>query len=223
MKFGKKTTENLEMISSHKKKERKTDRRSLMTCAMIRDALLKLLKSTSYSKITVAPLCRQAGITRATFYQHYENIDAVVDELLDEALRITELDDVYNQNMEHIPMDRKKSDRNTEKSSSEVTDPDIFLPACQRAASDSRYRPLFLDEDLSPLILNKLYNREHDRQTERIRNLYHINQKDADMIFLYQLNGSFAVNRALGWEKGPDWYHTQEMIRHFWGPGRSAS
>ncbi|MDD5922031.1 MAG: TetR/AcrR family transcriptional regulator [Eubacteriales bacterium] len=121
-----------------RRKREKTDRRTLITCGMIRNALLELLKSTSYSKITVALLCRQAGITRATFYQHYENIDVVVDE----------------------------------------------LPACRRAASNTRYRTLFMDDDLSPLILKKLYEREHDSQTARIKELYHVNQKDADMILM---------------------------------------
>lgn len=39
------------------------------------------------------------------------------------------------------------------------------------------------------------------------------------MIFLYQLNESFAVNQALGWEKGANWYHTLEMIHRFLSRG----
>lgn len=48
--------------------------------------------------------------------------------LTDEALRITELDAVYNQNMENIPMDMNKSDCHIEESPTKDADPDIFLP-----------------------------------------------------------------------------------------------
>ena len=63
---------------------RKTDRRTIMTKGMIKDALLELLQNTPYEKITVTSLCKQSEITRATFYLHYNNIDNVLDELLDE-------------------------------------------------------------------------------------------------------------------------------------------
>ena len=71
---------------------RKTDRRTVMTKGMIKDALLELLQNTTYEKITVTALCKQSEITRATFYLHYNNIDDVLEELLDDALRLTELD-----------------------------------------------------------------------------------------------------------------------------------
>lgn len=48
--------------------------------------------------------------------------------LTDEALQITELDAVYNQNMENIPMDMNKSDCHIEESPTKHADPDIFLP-----------------------------------------------------------------------------------------------
>ena len=66
-------------------KQRKTDRRTLYTQAVIKDALLELLTVQGFEKITVASLCRQAEITRATFYLHYSDLTAVVDELVDEA------------------------------------------------------------------------------------------------------------------------------------------
>lgn len=188
--------------------KRKTDWRTLMTRRIIRDALLDLLQTTPYTRITVTMLCRQAEITRAIFYLHYENIDEVLDEILNEALRISELDDLYNRNME-----RMTSITNTSEQVTDEQNHDTLLPACQRAAADPRYRPLFMDEALSQLILNKIYQREHDEQTKLIMSQYHVNQKDADMIFIYQLHGSFAVNKALGWQKNAAWYHTQDMIR----------
>ena len=79
-----------------------------MTKGMIKDALLELLQNTPYEKITVTALCKHSEITRATFYLHYNNIDDVLDELLDDALRLTELDaiqpfssSIFNRNNEN--------------------------------------------------------------------------------------------------------------------------
>lgn len=72
------------------KKERKTDRRTVYTKMVIKDSLLELMKSRRFDKISVTAVCAQADITRATFYLHYYDLWNVVDELLAEALQISE-------------------------------------------------------------------------------------------------------------------------------------
>ena len=69
---------------------RKTDRRTLYTRQVVKDALLELLQKTAYDRINVTMLCRQAEITRATFYLHYEDLNQVLDEVITEALDIAE-------------------------------------------------------------------------------------------------------------------------------------
>lgn len=69
---------------------RKSDRRALYTKRVIKDALLELLETQHYEKISVASLSRQAEITRTTFYLHFQNMDEVLNELLDEALMTVE-------------------------------------------------------------------------------------------------------------------------------------
>ncbi len=177
---------------------RKTDRRTLLTKHMIKDALLELLRTTSYDKLTVTALCRQAEITRATFYLHYDNIDDVLDEALDDALRLTELD------LLHTP--------------TASTDLDVALPACQRAASDPKYKILFLDETLSHHILNKLYRAQRPVRIPELMAEYGVTEWEAEKLFLYMLHGNFAVNKSLGWDRGPDWYHAQKIIRDLMRP-----
>ena len=174
-------------------KVRKTDRRTLMTKSMIKYSLLELLQNTPYDKITVTSLCRQAEITRTTFYLHYDNIDDVLDELLDDALRLTEL------NAFHPAV-------------SIATDPDASLPACQRAASDPKYQILFLDENLSHHILKKLYLLQKPYKIPEIMENYHVTEWEADKLFLFMLHGNFAVNKALNWTKNADWYRIQDII-----------
>ncbi len=193
---------------------RKTDRRTLMTKGMIKDALLELLQSTLYEKITVTALCRQSEITRATFYLHYDNIDDVLNELLDDALRLTELDALYSMDSAISNQSIKNDESLIELSS----DPDALLPACQRAASNPKYRILFMDESLSHHILNKLYHVQKPRCIPEIMKDYHVTEWEAEKIFLYMLYGNFAVNKSLGWNKTPDWYHIQEIIKNLIKP-----
>ena len=191
---------------------RKTDRRTVMTKGMIKDALLELLHNTPYEKITVTALCKQSEITRATFYLHYNNIDAVLDELLDDALRLTELDAIQT-------LPSAISNRIIEnKKNSEEMNPDALLPACQRAASNPKYRILFLDESLSHHMLRKLYQTQKTQRIPEIMRAYHVNEWEAEKIFLYILHGNFAVNKSLGWEKNEDWYHIQKVIKRLLKP-----
>ena len=69
---------------------RKTDRRTLYTRQVVKDALLELLEKNPYDKINVTLLCRQAEITRATFYLHYADLNEVLDEVIAEALDLAE-------------------------------------------------------------------------------------------------------------------------------------
>ena len=183
-----------------------------MTKGMIKDALLELLHNTPYEKITVTALCKQSEITRATFYLHYNNIDAVLDELLDDALRLTELDAIQT-------LPSAISNRIIEnKKNSEEMNPDTLLPACQRAASNPKYRILFLDESLSHHMLRKLYQTQKTQRIPEIMRAYHVNEWEAEKIFLYILHGNFAVNKSLGWEKNEDWYHIQKVIKRLLKP-----
>ena len=67
-------------------REKKTDRRTLYTKRVIREAFTEALKKKDYDKITVSELCSAADINRSTFYLHYETALSVFDELLDEVL-----------------------------------------------------------------------------------------------------------------------------------------
>ena len=69
-----------------KEKNRKTDRRTLYTRMVIKDALLSLLADKEYADVTIADLCREAEINRGTFYLHYSNLHEVLEELFDDAL-----------------------------------------------------------------------------------------------------------------------------------------
>ncbi|MDE7282036.1 MAG: hypothetical protein K2N85_00370 [Lachnospiraceae bacterium] len=44
-------------------------------------------------------------------------------------------------------------------------------------------------------------------------NTCHVSEWESNKLFLFMLHGIFAVNRALGWNKTPDWYRAQKVIQ----------
>ena len=68
---------------------RKTDRRTQYTINIVKEAFLELINDHPYSQITVTQVCRQAEITRSTFYLHFNNLTDVLNVVLDDALMIS--------------------------------------------------------------------------------------------------------------------------------------
>ena len=79
------------------------------TRSIIKDSMLELLKKTSYDKITIAMLCRAAQIGRTTFYNHYDDLSEVLDELGVQKIILTFLDGG------HTAIERKKVRNGREK------------------------------------------------------------------------------------------------------------
>jgi len=59
----------------------KNDRRARYTRQVIKNTLLDMLYTTPVDQITVKALCEMAEINRATFYNHYETLSTLMDEL----------------------------------------------------------------------------------------------------------------------------------------------
>ncbi len=51
----------------------RTDRRVQYTKRALRDALVKLMRKSHISKVSVKALCDEADVNRSTFYAHYRN------------------------------------------------------------------------------------------------------------------------------------------------------
>ena len=193
------------------KKTRKTDRGTIYTKNVIKDALLKLMEKKQFDQITVAALCRQAEITRATFYIHYDNLTVVLNELLEDALQTTEHESSnLNSNMLKM-LDFITSQRNL----TTLEQYDTLLPICQRIANQPKYRVLFLDESLSAYIIKKIYVTERDKIVPLLINQCHLSRKEADKLYLFVIYGAYEVNKSMHWEKNKEWYQLQGSLIRF--------
>ena len=137
---------------------RKTDRRTLYTRQVVKDALLELLESNPYDKINVTMLCRQAEITRATFYLHYADLNEVLDEVIAEALDIAE----HSGTMEDFETRDRHLRAVMENGPQAIRGNEKYLAPCQRIADEPKYRSLFMDDSLSYYIIRKMYLAERD-------------------------------------------------------------
>lgn len=72
----------------------KTDRRTKYTKMVIRDAFLTLVKTKPIQKITIADICGLADISRPTFYLHYRDIYALLDEIGENMLTCANLNEI---------------------------------------------------------------------------------------------------------------------------------
>ena len=64
-----------------------SDERYFVADEAIYDAFFLLLKEKDIEKITVSDIIKKAGIVRSTFYNHYENIPALVTAIEDKSIQ----------------------------------------------------------------------------------------------------------------------------------------
>lgn len=60
---------------------RSADARARRSALALRDALLTLLETTPFDRITIRDICREAGIHYATFFRHHQSRESLLDEI----------------------------------------------------------------------------------------------------------------------------------------------
>lgn len=180
-------------------KTRKTDRRTLYTIRVIKDAFLKLINQKTYAKISVTELCREADITRSTFYLHFDSITDVLNAVLDDALQLSETTPTADFSKESF-------------SFAYLTKNESLVPACQRIGDSKKYQKLLMDPDLSEYIIGRIMLHERQHVVPSIIKKTGLNQEDAETLFTYIIHGSFAVNRAHKFVKDAKWSHDVQLL-----------
>lgn len=60
------------------------NQRVVISKKMLKDGMLKLMKTKDIYDITIKEICDAGGINRSTFYRHYNNQMELLDEIIDE-------------------------------------------------------------------------------------------------------------------------------------------
>lgn len=191
----------------------KKDRRTLYTISVIKEAFLELEKETAFDHISVKAVCEKADISRATFYLHFDNLNDVLDQVIDDALLFS----TKGRGNAIDLIDLIKSGH-----LEELRENETILPACQRIADSERYHQLFMDPVLSEYIIGRILRHEKGAVVPSIMDKTGLDEEGAEMLFRFMLHGSFYVNKSLGWQKTDKWYRFQEALCCFLDAGMRA-
>ncbi len=185
---------------------KKLDRRTIYTISTIKDSFLELINQEPYPQINVAKLCRHADMTRSTFYAHFDNLTAVLNAVLDDALLFTDNNQSNTTIYPTASLDLLKENES-------------LLPACQRIADSSKYRKLLMDPSLNDYIIGRIVAHEKDKLVPSIQKRTGLNESEAELLFNYSIHGSFAINKRHHFIKDDDWYRELQLLNQFTSAG----
>lgn len=184
------------------------DRRVIYTKNAIKDALLELMKEKSFEKLSISRVCEAAQITRTTFYSHYDSLEQVLDELINEAFEVAE----YSSTTLSMSLPQRLHYLLQFDTVEALREHNSDLPTCQRIADMPKYRVLFQDRTLSEYIKNKLFRMMKPSVIPEIVEYCRISQAEAERMFRYMLSGSYEVNSSLNWIKNDEWFASRLAI-----------
>ena len=185
--------------------KRKVDRRTIYTTKSIKDAFLRIKRSKDYNTITVTDICREAEISRGTFYAHFSNISEVLDALLDDALA----------NMDYLQKYMSVPDADAE--------PQCAYPFCRFVRESIELRCILFDDALGHIVIKKLaelYKDDFIRGMQRIAGS--LSDKEAEALFYFQITGCFAVSKRYSSMEAQEWCPVQAMLDRFIKGGISS-
>ena len=202
------------MKKTSEMKPRKTDRRTIYTKNVIKDALLDALAEKSFEQITVTDVCRRAEVTRATYYIHYQSLTEVLDELLNDALQMAD-QDCQKQDKDALQIMSLLA----EETADYLKEKESLLPVCHRVAQLPKYQVIFHDETISGYVVNRIYQCQRQRLAPVFMKKLHLTKKEAEMLTLFVITGTYNVNKSLNWKKNGTWYQIHSMLLKFTSGG----
>ena len=81
------------------------DKRIAKTKKNLKNAMIAMLGEKDFEHITITELCREAEVSRITFYSHYNDKYALLDEIFDDMLKLG-TEDYYRRQRENNPTGR---------------------------------------------------------------------------------------------------------------------
>lgn len=173
--------------------EKKTDRRTLYTRMVVKDALLELLKEKEFSTITVTDICRVAEINRGTLYLHYKNVSEILDELFEDAMG--NVNGVYAQLAQE-----------------EVQGCSCGYPLCMFLRKSAKYQPLFFSNELRAKAIERMVKCNEEDFIIGFRQRTGQSDDVLRALLSFQLNGCFAVCQQMIDLPDEEWENIRAVI-----------
>ena len=84
--------------------------------------------------------------------------------------------------------------------------------ACQRPPANDDYYLLYSDDDAYARVAQRVVERGAAQMVPSIMERTGLSREDAYLVFVHNVQGNLAVNRLLGWRRGPEFAHAQELL-----------
>ena len=135
----------------------------------------------------------------------------IVDDLVDDAIAYSKPGMVDNNNLQIIA--KTLSAASDSILLREAYD-SIFdrLPLCQRIIRHKKYLPLFLDEQISEYVLQRIIRSEKDRQGLVMAEALGTSFDVGVSVFVFLVHGLYAVNKQYKWSQSDEWLEAQKVI-----------
>lgn len=159
-------------------------RSSIRSKNLIKKALAKLIHEKDISKITVSDIIREADISRGTFYAHYSDVHAVVEQI--EAEEMKNLIDF----VEKFGFDRL------------ITEVDEFIEnICIYMSRDIEYYRMIAQSNILNNFIWRLVNVYYENLLEYTMNILNATNRDeAELYIIYITSGAKTI--ILSWLNG---------------------
>lgn len=159
-------------------------RSSIRSKNLIKKALAKLIHDKDISKITVSDIIREADISRGTFYAHYSDVHAVVEQIEAEEMKNL-IDFVERFGFEKL-----------------VTDVDEFIEnICIYMSRDVEYYRMIAQSNILNNFLWRLVNVYYENLLAYTMNILNATNRDeAELYIIYITSGAKTI--ILSWLNG---------------------
>lgn len=159
-------------------KTNKSDRRTLYTKNSIHDAYMDLIKEKPSDKISITELCQRADINRGTFYLHYNTVEDVSGEIIDE---------MFENAIAFVKTQGERNDR-------QLSVSDIYFEAMTK----SYFFKITMQKDiphfLSILLSDSVYaNAIKDSFHNSVSKNQKLNKMEEELLYRFIIGGIYAV------------------------------
>lgn len=184
-------------------------RSSYLEAARLMDeALLGLLQEKDLAFVTVKEVCARAGVSRSTFYLHYEGLP----DLLDESLRLVL--DHFQEGFGDSLADFRESASGLPKEDLLLVVPKYLVPYLE-FVRDNKELFVALLANSGALKLDRVYARMLEHVISPILDRFGVSAKDQAFVTAFYMSGLMAVVEEWvrgGCHESPE--HVAEIMRH---------
>ena len=156
------------------------------TALLMNQALIELLNKKEYDFITIKEICEKAGVNRSTFYLHYESINDLLEECVENLNKqfLTYFDEKTNEFFTKI--------QNCEKEELILITPEYLFPYL-KYIKENRIVHQVAIKHVNIMKSDKKFNLLFAHVFKPIFNRFGVDNKSAGYIIAYYINGINAI------------------------------